>query len=102
MMSTQRNLNIAKSIWHDFLALCELMISSAGMMPLWVVIGISFGSAIRSRRYELSAFICVASAAVAGYFVARIGSSNVRQAISISLFLLFFGGFGFAIGVLSR
>ena len=102
MMSTQRNLSIAKAIWRDFLALCERLICSAEMMPFRVVVGISIGGAMRAGRYALSALICATSVAAVGYFVARIGRSNVRHAISVSFFLLFFGGFGFAIGVLSR
>jgi hypothetical protein len=102
MMITHRNLSIAKAIWRDFLALCERLVGSAGMMPFWVVVGIVIGGAIRAGHYALSAFICATSVAAAGYFVARIGRSNVRHAISVSFFLLFFGGFGFAIGVLSR
>lgn len=74
MMSTQRNLSIAKAIWRDFLALCERLICSAGMMPFRVIVGISIGGAMRAGRYALSALICATSVAAVGYFVAKVAT----------------------------
>ena len=101
MIVDPKHTNNAKGAWSRFLALCDRLIGRAGMIPFLTGGGMYLGGLARVGQHFLSAAICALVLACASYFVVRIGRSNRHHAFNVGLFVLFFGGFGFGIGILS-